>query len=672
MTDQVTTLLPLDTDTGVGASTVAPKYGDWGIDLSGRDLSVKPGDNFYRYANGTWDDKTTIPPDRTSFGNFAVLAMLSENRTRAIIETAAAGKSNDPDAAKVGAAYRAFMDEALINALDAKPLDTDLAAIRAATTHEALAVLMAQGTHGFQPAIFGLGIDADQKNPSRYAVYLGTGGLGLPDRDYYLEASLADKKSKYQAYIADMLNQIRWPQPEAAAKAVVDYETAIAQASWSRAESRDVDKTYNPMSQAELIAAAPQFPWKPALAATGLGSTDRFIATTNTAIQKIAQIYANASVETLQAWAAFHVVDSAAPFLSKRFDDAHFAFYNQELAGQPEQRPRWKRAVDFVNSVLGESVGRIYVAEYFPSQSKAKMEALVGDLQTALGARIQKLEWMSPQTKARALEKLSKLTVKIGYPVKWRDYSAYSVAADDLYGDVARAAAYGWNYELNRLNGPVDKQEWGMTPQTVNAYYNPSNNEIVFPAAMLQPPFFDPNADPAVNYGGIGGVIGHEMTHGFDDQGRKSDGDGVLVDWWTPEDAARFKVQADRLGAQFSAYEPVPGYHIQGALTMGENIADLGGLLLALDAYHASLKGQVPPVLDDVTGDQRVFLAWAQVWRQKTRTEAIIELTKSDPHSPAQFRVIGPPRNNDGWYEAFDVKPGDTYYLAPDQRVRIW
>ena len=671
-TSRVAGLLPLDTATGIGASTVAPKYGAWGIDLSGRDLSVKPGDNFYRYANGAWDDSTEIPPDRTSFGNFAALAILSENRTHAIIEAAAAGQSNDPDAVKIGAAYSAFMEEARINALDAEPLVDDLAAIRAATTHEALAVLMAQGTHGFQPAIFRLGIEADAKNPSRYAVHLGTSGLGLPDRDYYLDVSLAGKKTKYQAYIANMLNQVGWPDPEASAKAVLDYETKIAQASWSRAERRDVDKTYNPMSQAELIAAAPQFPWKPTLTAAGLGSTDRFIVTTNTAIPKIAQIYSDAPVETLQAWAAFHVVDRAAPYLSKRFDNLHFAFHDYELAGQPEQRPRWKRAVDFVNSVLGESVGQIYVAEYFPPQSKAKMEALVGDLQTALGERIQKLEWMSPQTKTRALEKLSKLSVKIGYPIKWRDYGTYSVAADDLYGNVTRFAAYGWNYDLNRMNGPVDKQEWGMTPQTANAYYNPSNNEIVFPAAMLQPPFFDPNADPAVNYGGIGGVIGHEMTHGFDDQGRKSDGNGVLVDWWTSDDAARFKVQAERLGAQFSAYEPVPGYHIQGELTMGENIADLGGLLLALDAYHASLKGHVPPVLDGVTGDQRVFLAWAQVWRRKTRTDAIIEQTKSDPHSPAQFRVIGPPRNNDGWYNAFDVKPGDAYYLAPGERVRIW
>jgi putative endopeptidase len=649
-----------------------PEYGAWGIDLSGRDLSVKPGNNFYRYANGAWDDRTVIPPDRTSFGNFDMLAMLSESRTHAIIEATAAGSSSDPDAVKIGAAYRAFMDEARINGLDVKPLHADLAAIRRATTHEALAILMAQRTRGFQSTVFTLDIEADAKNSNRYAVYLGTAGLGLPDRDYYLEASLADKKAEYQAYVADMLSQVGWPRPEAAAKAVIDYETGIARASWSRAECRDVDKTYNPMSEAELTKAASQFPWRPFLAEAGLVSVDRFIVTTNTAFPKIAQLYADAPVETLQAWAAFHVVDAAAPYLSKRFDDAHFAFHNRELAGQPEQRPRWKRGVDFVNSVLGESVGRIYVAQYFPPQSKVKMEVMVGDLKTALAARIQKLEWMRPETKTRALEKLSKMTFKIGYPVKWRDYGGYSVAADDLYGDVARSIAYEWNYDLNRVNGPVDKQEWSMTPQTVNAYYNPSNNEIVFPAAMLQPPFFDPNADQAVNYGGIGGVIGHEMTHGFDDQGRKSDGNGVLTDWWTTEDAARFKAEADRLGAQYAAYEPVPSYHIQGTLTMGENIADMGGLLLALDAYHTSLKGHVAPVLDGVTGDQRVFLAWAQVWRQKARPEAIIEQTKSDPHSPAQFRVIGPPRNNDAWYEAFDVKPGDTYYLAPDQRVHIW
>ncbi|HZK99158.1 MAG TPA: M13-type metalloendopeptidase [Caulobacteraceae bacterium] len=653
-------------------STVAPKYGAWGLDLSGRDPSVKAGDDFYRYANGVWDDRAVIPADRTRYGNFDRLTILSENRTRAIIEAAAAGKSADPNAAKIGAAWRAFMDEERIEKLDAEPLAADLAAIRAATTRTDLAALMGGANRGFQSAIFAAGIGADAKNPTRYAVQLGTGGMGLPDRDYYLEAALADKKAKYQAYVATLLRQVNWPDPNGAAKAVVDYETRIAEVSWTRAQRRDRDKTYNPMSLAELQATAPDFPWRPFLAREDLGAVDRFIVTTNTAVPKVAAIYAATPVATLQAWQAFHVVDEAAPYLSRRFVDAHFAFRDHELAGQPEQQPRWKRGVAFVNRVVGESVGRLYVARYFPPSSKATMEALVGDLETAMAARIERLDWMSAPTKAKAEEKLAKLTVKIGYPVKWRDYGAYRVEAADLYGDAARSAAYDWDYDLARLDGPVDKLEWHMTPQTVNAYYNPTNNEIVFPAAILQPPFFDPNADPAVNFGGIGGVIGHEMTHGFDDQGRKSDGDGKLTEWWTPEDAAKFKVQADRLGAQYSSYEPVPGFHIKGEQTMGENIADMGGLLLALDAYHASLKGRPAPVLNGLTGDQRVFLGWAQVWRQKQRPDAAVQQTKSDPHSAARFRVIGPVRNNDGWYAAFDVKPGDKYYLAPDQRVRIW
>jgi putative endopeptidase len=672
MTCAATTLVTADPSTIEGGSTVGPRYGTWGVDLAGRDLAAKPGDNFYRYANGLWDDHAEIPADRTRYGNFDRLSILSENRTRAIIEAAAAGQSTDPDAAKIGAAWRAFMDESRAEQLDAAPLKSDLDAIRGATTREALGVLMAQGNYGFQSGIFGVGIGADAKNPTRYAVYLGTGGLGLPDRDYYLQAPLADKKAKYQAYVAQMLGQAGWPNAEAAAKAIVDYETQIAEASWSRIERRDRDKTYNPMSLAELQAAAPQFPWAAFMEKSGLRGVDRFIVSTNTAVPKIARIYAATPVETLQAWAAFHVIDSASPYLSRRFVDARFAFRNHELAGQPEQQPRWKRGVAFVNGVLGESVGRLYVAQYFPPESKAKMEALVANLETALAARIRNLTWMSDATKAKALEKLAKLTVKVGYPVKWRDYGPYTVTANDLYGDAERAAAYEWNRDLSRLNGPVDKQEWGMTPQTVNAYYNSTNNEIVFPAAILQAPFFDPNADPAVNYGGIGGVIGHEMTHGFDDQGRKSNGDGVLTDWWTAEDAAKFKVQADRLGAQYDSYEPVPGFHIQGGLTMGENIADLGGLLVARDAYHASLGGKPAPVLDGITGDQRVFLAWAQVWRQKQRPEAAIQQTKSDPHSAAMFRVIGPTRNNDGWYDAFGVKPGDKYYLPPEERVRIW
>jgi putative endopeptidase len=366
------------------------------------------------------------------------------------------------------------------------------------------------------------------------------------------------------------------------------------------------------------------------------------------------------------------VADDAAPFLSKRFVDARFAFRNKTLSGQPENTPRWKRGVNLVNGSLGEVVGQEYVAKHFPAESKAKMEVLVANLRVALKARIDKLEWMSPETKAKAQDKLAKFTVKIGYPNKWRDYSALKIDATDLVGNVRRSGAYEWNYDLARLGKPVDRSEWGMTPQTVNAYYNSTLNEIVFPAAILQPPFFDPNADMAVNYGGIGGVIGHEISHGFDDQGRKSNGDGVLSDWWTAEDAAKFKAQAAKLGAQYDAYEVAPGAHVQGGLTMGENIGDLGGILLALDAYHASLNGQPAPVVDGYTGDQRVFFGWAQVWREKARLDAEKAQVVSDPHSPAHFRVVGPMRNVDAWYDAFGVKPGDKYYIDPKDRVRIW
>jgi putative endopeptidase len=366
------------------------------------------------------------------------------------------------------------------------------------------------------------------------------------------------------------------------------------------------------------------------------------------------------------------VVDSASNYLSDRFVQARFAFRNKTLGGQPEIQPRWKRGVGFVNGALGEAVGRMYVAQYFTPEAKAKMDALVGNVKAALGARIQRVDWMSPETKAKALEKLAKFTVKIGYPVKWRDYSALTLTDEDLYGDAERAGAFEWMRKVHRINDPVDKTEWDMTPQTVNAYYNPSNNEIVFPAAILSPPFFDPDADAAINYGGIGAVIGHEMTHGFDDEGRKYDGAGRLSNWWTPEDAVKFQARADRLGAQFSAFEPVPGAHIKGELTMGENIADLGGVLLALDAYHASLHGAPAPVIDGLTGDQRFFLGFAQIWREKIRDDALREELVSDPHSPSHFRVDGPLRNVDAWYLAFGVKPGDAMYVAPDQRVRIW
>jgi putative endopeptidase len=598
--------------------------------------------------------------------------VLSENRAHAIDMDAAAGRLNDKDAAKIGAAYSAFMNEALANQLGAKPIAPELAQIRAAKTKAQFTTLMAKANASGFDTIFPVGINADAKSPKKYAVHAANGGLGLPDRDYYLQASFAEKKTKYQAYVQQMLTLAGWPKPAENAKAIVDFETQLAEASWTRVQRRDRDKTYNPATIAELDTLAPGIGWARYLAAADLPDTTRVVVTTNTAFPKVAKIYADTPLATLQAWEAFHVADSAAPYLSKSFVDAHYAFRSKELAGQPEQQVRWKRAVAFTNGMVGESVGRVYVARYFPPAAKAKMDALVGDIHTALHARIEKLPWMSDATKAKALEKLSKFTVKIGYPATWRDYSKLVLSPTDLYGDVERSRAFEWRREVARRNGPVDKAEWGMTPQTVNAYYNASNNEIVFPAAILAPPFFDPNGDMAINYGGIGGVIGHETSHGFDDQGRKSNGDGLLTDWWTAEDATKFKTQTDRLGAQYSAFEPLPGAHVQGGLVMGENIGDLGGLSLALDAYHASLHGKPAPVIDGLTGDQRVFLGWAQVWREKIRDETLRQRLATDPHSPAVYRVNGTIRNIDGWYSAFDVQPSDKNYVAPDQRVRIW
>ncbi|CAN1541102.1 PepO Predicted metalloendopeptidase [Caulobacteraceae bacterium] len=657
---------------GAATSLESPRYGAWGFDLTGMDRSVKPGDDFYMWASGAWSKRTEIPSDRTRFGMFDTLSILSEARTRQIIEDAVAGRVDDRDAAKISAAFAAYMDEQRVEALDKKPIERELAAIRAAKTRDDLTELSGMGSWGNFTGVLGLGISDDAKDPSRYALYAGTGGLGLPDRDYYLDPKFADKKAAYEAYVAKMLTFIGWANPVESARAVVALETQIAEATWTRVERRDRDKTYNPMSLAELQAMTPGFNWNRYLVGADLKDVKRVVVTTNTAFPKMAKIYAATKIDTLKAWQAFNVADGAAPMLSKRFVDAHFDFRSKTLSGQPEQRPRWKRGVGHVNGMLGEAVGRVYVARYFPPESKAKMEALVANIRSAMKARIESLDWMGPETKERALDKLAKFGVKIGYPETWRDYSGLEIRADDLYGNAERASRHEWRRVVARMNGPVDKAEWNMVPQTVNAYYSPVKNEIVFPAAILQAPFFHPDADPAVNYGGIGGVIGHEISHGFDDQGRKGDGDGVLRDWWTAEDAAKFKAQADRLGAQYSAFEALPGLNLQGALGMGENIGDMGGLSLAYDAYRISLGGKPSPILDGTSGEQRVFLGWAQVWRSKFRDEALRQQVVTGPHSPPYFRVNGTIRNIDGWYEAFGVKQGDKLYVAPEERVRIW
>jgi putative endopeptidase len=652
--------------------TQAPRMGTWGFDLAGRDTAVKPGVDFYKFSNGAWDARTAIPSDRSEYGVFETLADLSRERSRAIIEKAAAEAATKPEAKQVGAMYQSFMDEKRIAAVGKKPLAADLEAVKAAKTRDAIAALMGESQKGFGTAFFSMYIGQHAKSPERYVTYLNQGGLGLPDRDYYLTAQFAEKKAAYEKYVAKLLGLAGWPQAVKQAAAIVELETQIALVSWTRVEQRDAVKTWNPVTRAELAALSPGFPWEAFFKAADLPNVKDFVIGEPSAFTRIGEVFALTPIETLQAFCAFHVADQAATKLPKAFDQAHFEFWDKTLSGQPEQEPRWKRGVRIVNGTLGEIVGRLYVEKYFPATSKAKMEALVADLVKAMGARIDRLDWMGPATKKRAQEKLAKFNVKIGYPDQWRDYSALTVDAGDVYGNVERAAAFEWNFRVSRLDKPVDRKEWGMTPQTVNAYYDPTMNEIVFPAAILQPPFFDPEADPAVNYGAIGGVIGHEITHGFDDQGRQFDATGRLSDWWAPEDAERFVARTKALAAQYSAVEVLPGAKVNGDLTLGENIADLGGVLLGLDAYQLSLGGKPAPVLDGVTGEQRVLLGWAQVWRGKYRDDALRQQVASDPHSPVMLRVNGVVRNVDAWYTAFGVQAGEGLFLRPEARVRIW
>jgi putative endopeptidase len=664
----------VDQSAGMLASAVhrSAAYGPWGFDDSGVDPKSNPGDSFFDFASGMWHARTGIPADKFRFGVFDAVEEKTLEQVRAIIEGAAKSPSPNTDGGKIGALYSAFMDEARIEQLDVAPIVGDLAEIRRAKTKADMAVLMGRARGGVGGSFFFVTVSEDEKDPTRNTLHASQAGLGLPDRDYYLRDAFKDKKAKYREYVARMLDMAGWAEAQQRADEILALETRIAEASWSRAESRDRDKTYNPLTPAELDAYAPGFPWSAWLAAAEVGEVHSIVVRQNTAFPKLAKVFAEIPVETLQAWQAFRVVDQTAPFLSERFVKAQFDFRATELAGQPEPRQRWKRATLLVNSSLGEVVGKEYVAHHFPPESKAKMEELVGQLKLALRGRIENLPWMTPETKLKALEKLDLFGVKIGYPNKWRDYSALKIDPADLVGNIRRSTAFRWAYAVAKLDKPVDPDEWGMTPQTVNAYYSATHNEIVFPAGILQPPFFDPNADMAVNYGGIGGVIGHEFTHGFDDQGRKYDGHGVLTQWWQPGDAAKFQAEAAKYGAQYDTYAVAPGVNVKGAQTMGENIADLGGILLALDAYRASLHGQPAPVLDGYTGEQRVFLGWAQVWRAKYRPEALKQQTTIDTHSPPRFRVDGPLRNVDAWYDAFGVKPGDKLYLKPEDRVRIW
>ena len=657
---------------GAAARGAKAAIGSFGLDLSAIDASVRPGDDFFAYANGGWYERFTIPQDKSSFGPFDRLDELSKERVRTIIEKAAAAHApaGTPEQ-QIGDYYAAYMDQAAIEANGLAPAQGDLQRIAAARTREEVAHLF--GEPGFA-TLFDVQLPPDFKNPDRYSVFISESTLGLPDRDYYLkdDPALKELRAKYVGYIEQMLALGGVADAAAKARAIMAFETEASKVQWPLAKRRDVDAIYNPRSKTQLLTYAPGFPWQPFLDAQQLGVREQVVLGELTAIRDLAALFGRTNVATLKDFLTFHYLNSHASYLPKRFDEARFAFYGQTMRGQPQQRERWKRAVDAVDDSLGEAVGQLYVAQYFPPESKAKMQQLVADLEAALSERIDALDWMTPQTKTRAHEKLAAFTPKIGYPDKWKDYSKLSVRRDDLLGNVRRAAEWQWNYQVERLDKPVDRSEWQMTPQEINAYYNPSNNEIVFPAAILQPPFFDPNADPAVNFGAIGAVIGHEMGHGFDDQGRKFGPDGAMRDWWTAADAQVFTARTARLIKQFSDFEALPGLKVNGANTVGENIGDLGGLNMAHEAYRISLKGQPAPVLDGLSGDQRFFLAYAQVWREKYREGALREIVMSNEHSPSKFRVNGPLPNIDDWYSAFNVQPADKLYIKPGDRVRIW
>jgi len=652
----------------------AEKSPDWGFDTAGMDRKVAAGHDFFAFANGVAVSHIVIPPDRTNFGAFVALTDLSEKRVHTILDEASAKAADHPadGIGKAGAMYKAFMDEAGAEQRGATPMKAEQEQITALKTKTDFATLQGRAQTSYQGSLFAMAIEPDAKDPTRYSVSIAQAGLGMPDRDYYTAAQFADKKAKYAGFVTRMLTLAGWADPAASAAKVVAFEQKIAEASWERAEERDPDKVYNPMTPAELTAYAPGFDWAAFLTAAGLGTPDRVVIAEKTAIAKIAAIAGAAPMDTLQAWAAFHLAMNAAPVLSKDFVTTNFEFQNHELQGQPQQRPRWKRAVAATESALGEAIGEVYVDRYYPPEAQAKMEALTHDLRAAFRVRLQHNSWMAPATRDLAVAKLDAFDFQIGKPKKWRDYSTLAIDSHDLYGDVERGAAFEWAFWLRHLGHSVDKDQWDMTPQTVNAYNNPVFNEVVFPAAILQPPFFNNKADPAINYGAIGGVIGHEMTHGFDDEGRKFNAKGQLHDWWTEADAKKFDELGKRFGAEYASMDIMPGAHIKPELTMGENIADLGGLTLALDAYHASLHGKTAPVIDGMTGDQRVFLGWAQVWRAKLRPDAARQRLSIDPHSPPVARVNGPVQNIDAWYTAFGVREGDALYRKPADRVKIW
>jgi predicted metalloendopeptidase len=658
----------------VAAGAGAPQLGSFGIDLGAMDKSVNPGDDFYRYVNGHWLATEKIPADQSTWGAFDILHAKAEVDVKEIIEAAAAAHAAPGTASqKIGDFYSAFLDTAKIEQLGLKPARAGLDAIANLKTHEQVAALIADPRFPLDGPIAWI-IGLDQKNPDRYVLNIGQSGLSLPDREYYLKTDqqFADIRAKFLVHAEKMLALAGHADAKREAKSILDLETQIAKLHWEIAKRRDRDLTYNLMSVASLEKDAAAYPWAAGFQAAGLTGIKEVVVAEWSSVPPLGKLFSATPVAVWKSYLSYQYLSSEASVLPKAFDEENFDFNVRILEGQPQQRERWKRAVQATNSALGEAVGKLYVEKKFPPASKQAMEVLVENLRKGYAQHIANVPWMTPETRKVALEKLAAFRPKIGYPSKWRDYSKLEVKPGDAFGNHERAQVFEWNRRVGRLNEPTDRDEWGMTPQTINAYYNPIFNEVVFPAAILQPPFFDPNAAAAVNYGSIGGIIGHEMGHGFDDQGAKSDAKGVLRTWWKPEDVAAFKKRTEALADQYSAFEPLKGLHLNGHLTLGENIGDLGGVSIARDAYLISLNGAPAPSVGGFTADQQFFMGWAQAWRELNRDEALRNQVMTDPHSPGENRVNGVVRNVDAWYAAFQVKPADKLYLAPEKRIRIW
>lgn len=652
----------------------APELGTFGVDLSARDESVDPGDDFFMYASGNWYKNFELPADKTRYGAFTALADRSEEQVKTIIDDIMQKEQLNAEEQLVHDFYKAYMDTETVNQKGLSPIADTLSTIDNIDNRQALAKVFGNAWLTGAGTPIWAGLWYNRLDPNEYQLSVGAGGLGLPDRDYYLsdDERFVNIREAYLAHIENMLTLAEEENPAQKAQTILELETAIARVQWPREKRRDRDLTLNQIERNELADAYPGFDWDTFFAQSGLKVPALNISQPEP-VRDVINIINNRDLSDWKAYLTFHTVSNNATLLAEDVYQEHFDFYGRTLNGQQEPRPRWKRAISQMSGTesLGFAIGKIYVDEYFPESSKQKMSELVENLRTALGKRIDNLDWMSEKTKENAQAKLAAFRPKIGYPDKWQDFDGLNISDDQLVQNVRNLRKFFQEQDVERELKPTDRERWGMTPQRVNAYYNSSFNEIVFPAAILQPPFFDPNADPAVNYGAIGAVIGHEMGHGFDDQGSKSDAQGIQRNWWTDEDRAAFEAKADKLAAQYSEYEPIEGNFVNGRNSLGENIGDVGGLAMAYEAYQLSLDGEEAPVIDGLTGDQRFFLAWAQVWKEKRTEQSMLNQLRAGTHAPGRYRALAP-RNHDAWYKAFDVQPDDELYLAPEERVRIW